>query len=47
MMPYYMLDANTPFPTAYDFVGLQWAKYVVIVGAIASLATWFVLVSFT
>ncbi len=42
MMPYYMLDANTPFPTAYDYVGLEWAKYIVVVGAIASLATWFV-----
>jgi amino acid transporter len=42
MMPYYALDPDTPFTMAFNYVGLSWATYVVNVGAIISLATWFV-----
>ena len=40
MMPYYALDSNNPFTMAFNYVGLNWATYVVNVGAIISLATW-------
>lgn len=39
MIPYYMLDVETPITQAFDYVGLNWAKYVVNVGAICSLAS--------
>ena len=40
MIPYYMLDPDVPVTQAFKYVGLEWASYVVAVGAIASLATW-------
>jgi amino acid transporter len=39
MVPYYMLDPNVPVTQAFAYVGLNWAYYVVAIGAIASLAT--------
>ncbi len=41
MIPYYQMDLVTPFPQAFEYVGLPWASYVVSVGAITSLATWY------
>jgi hypothetical protein len=41
MIPYYMVNPDTPLPQAFDYVGLgHWANLVVSIGAIASLATW-------
>lgn len=42
MIPYYLIDTNAPFPSAFDYVGYDWAKYIVSMGAIISLSTWFV-----
>ena len=39
MIPYYVLDVETPITQAFDYVGFSWAKYVVSIGAIASLAS--------
>lgn len=41
MIPYYLLDAETPLAHAFDYNGMEWAKYVVTSGATLSLATWF------
>ena len=41
MIPYYLIDSNVPLPQAFDYVHLNWAKYVASAGAIASLATWY------
>lgn len=40
MIPYYVLDVETPITQAFEFVGFNWAKYIVSIGAIASLASW-------
>jgi amino acid transporter len=39
MMPYYALDQDQPFTMAFNYVGLNWATYVVNIGAIISLTT--------
>jgi len=39
MIPYYMLDVNVPLSQAFDYVGFYWMKYILNVGAIASLIT--------
>ena len=39
MIPYYILDVNTPITQAFDYVGFTWARYVVSIGAISSLAS--------
>ena len=43
MIPYYLIDTSAPFPSAFDYVEYDWAKYIVSIGAIISLSTWFVL----
>jgi len=43
MMPYYLIDPFIPFPQAFDLAGFTWEKYIVSVGAIASLATWYLI----
>ena len=43
MIPYYLIDIHAPFPSAFAYVGYDWAKYVVSIGALISLSTWFVL----
>lgn len=40
MIPYYMVNPETPLPQAFDYVRLDWANLFVSIGAIASLATW-------
>jgi amino acid transporter len=40
MIPYYYLDADTALAHAFEYVGLDWAKYIVTTGAAISLATW-------
>lgn len=39
MMPYYIIDADTPLPHAFEYVNLNWAKNFVSFGAILSLST--------
>ena len=36
-------NKDTPLPQAFAYVGYDWAKYIVSVGAILSLACWYVL----
>ena len=37
MVPYYDIDPLTPFPSAYEMRGVEWAKYVISVGALAAM----------
>jgi amino acid transporter len=41
MIPYYVLSVDTPLPHAFDYVGLDWAKWVVSIGSVLSLCTWY------
>lgn len=39
MVPYYVFDPNSPLSEAFRYVGLNWASYVISIGAIISLCT--------
>ncbi|KAG8183649.1 hypothetical protein JTE90_005635 [Oedothorax gibbosus] len=39
MVPYYLQDNAAPLPYVFEYVGWQWAKWIVSVGALAGLST--------
>jgi amino acid transporter len=42
MIPYYLLDADAALAHAFEYAGMDWAKYLVTTGAALTLATWYV-----
>ncbi|XP_037491827.1 cationic amino acid transporter 1 isoform X2 [Jatropha curcas] len=39
MQPYTEIDANAPFSVAFQAVGMNWAKYIVAIGALKGMTT--------
>ncbi len=43
MIPYFIIDSDTPMPSAFNYAGLGWVSHIVTVGALISISTWFVI----
>ncbi len=41
MMPYCLIDLYNPIPVAFKYVGFGWATYVVTVGSLLAIFSWF------
>ena len=39
LVPYYDIDVNAPFPSAFDYAGLMWAVYIISIGSFCGLST--------
>ena len=39
LVPYYTIDEEAPLPDVFDRIGLDWARYVITIGALAGLTT--------
>lgn len=46
MQPYFLMDKNAPLPYAFEAAGMDWATYIVTIGAICALSTRLVFVTF-
>jgi amino acid transporter len=42
MIPYFLVDTYSPLSSAFDYANMSWAQYIIMVGAVVSLATWYV-----
>ena len=39
LVPYHDIDISAPFPSAFDYVGLTWAEYIISIGSFCGLGT--------
>ncbi|XP_002731141.1 high affinity cationic amino acid transporter 1-like [Saccoglossus kowalevskii] len=39
LVPYYELDSGAPIPHAFQYIGWEWARYIVTIGAVCGLST--------
>ena len=46
IIPYFLINESASIPDAFSYVGSNWARYLVAVGAICSLSTRFFLLFF-
>jgi amino acid transporter len=46
MIPYYLIDPNAPLPEAFRFIGYEWGRYIVAIGAVSFVYLFFDLFSY-
>lgn len=39
VIPYYLLDPDTPLPSVFEYANIYWAKVIVSIGAVGALIT--------